>query len=89
MELTASVGEPLWITFEGGACPPQPCYLDITANLRCQYVTISWPCTGCLLQQTSVLANPSSATVWTPVPGDSPVTLPIGPGNKFFRLSCP
>jgi len=41
------------------------------------------------LQKTDVLQTPSSATVWTDVPGGSPATVPIGPGNAFFRLIRP
>jgi hypothetical protein len=57
-------------------------------------LVICWPvtCAPYLLEQTSVLSNPGPST-WTPV-ATSPVvngnqyclTLPIQPGNKFFRL---
>jgi PA14 domain/Bacterial Ig-like domain/GLEYA domain len=41
------------------------------------------------LQMTDVLQTPSSATVWTDVPGGSPASVPIGSGNAFFRLIRP
>jgi hypothetical protein len=54
---------------------------------------ISWgakgPCPAYRLQGTAVLANPSSATIWNNIPGASPVSVPIGGGNQFFRLISP
>jgi len=54
---------------------------------------ITWPsdapCHNWRLQSTGELANPSSATVWTDVPGVSPQDVDITPGNKFFRLISP
>ena len=41
------------------------------------------------LQAATVLANPTWATVWSNVPGKSPVTLPAWGGGMFFRLVCP
>jgi hypothetical protein len=41
------------------------------------------------LQKTDALQTPSSATVWTDVPGGSPASVPIGSGNAFFRLIRP
>jgi len=41
------------------------------------------------LQKTDALQTPSSATVWTDVPGTSPVSVPIGPGSAIFRLVRP
>ena len=53
---------------------------------------ITWPSgapCNWKLQSTGALANPSSATVWTDVPGGSPQDVTIGPGSRFFRLARP
>jgi hypothetical protein len=41
------------------------------------------------LQKTDALQTPSSATIWTDVPGGSPASVPIGPGSAIFRLIRP
>lgn len=41
------------------------------------------------LESASTLARPVTATVWTPVPGGSPATLPAQPANLFFRAAYP
>ena len=45
-------------------------------------VVVTWGATGFVLQQKSDL----NGWTWTDVPGSSPVSLPVGSGNKFFRL---
>jgi hypothetical protein len=67
-------------------CPPPP---TLTIERSGASVLISWTGGGYCLQSTPLLANPSAATVWTTVPGASPVTLPIESGVRFFRLVCP
>lgn len=61
-------------------------------------VIVSWPSpsTGFILQETSVLAIPSSSTVWSPngasqtLNGDQlQITIPAPTGNKYFRLYQP
>lgn len=92
----------------GGGPPPRgpralvpPCTpKELTIVLSGINVVVSWDVAmggnQFQLQQTSVLASPSSATVWTPVPqtpqnqgGRRSVTIPIAPGAKFFRLIRP
>jgi hypothetical protein len=51
-------------------------------------VVIQW--TGPFrLESASVLAQPIAATVWSPVVGASPATLPVESGNLFFRAVYP
>jgi hypothetical protein len=47
-------------------------------------VVISWPRAGYTLQSTASLSSPA----WADAPGgtNNPVTVPIGPGNQYFRL---
>jgi hypothetical protein len=57
-------------------------------------VVISWPSDGSdlVLQETSNLGAPSWTTVNNPPTDDGftkTVTLPLGAGNKFFRLKKP
>jgi hypothetical protein len=73
--------------------PVNPCVgpasLAITRSPDGTSVTISWSGTGFRLQSTTALTGPAT-TVWTDVPGTSPVTLPVQPGvNKFYRVTCP
>ena len=46
-------------------------------------VSLSWLLGGYTLQQNASLTSPGS---WTDLGTNSPVTLPIGTGSKFFRL---
>ncbi|MCI0745269.1 MAG: hypothetical protein L0Y58_07680 [Verrucomicrobia subdivision 3 bacterium] len=85
----AAVGEPLWICPTGGPVPASPCFLAIFPCLANATVTLSWPCSACVLQSTPALGVPVSGTVWTTVPGSSPVTVPITGSSQFFRLFCP
>ena len=50
-------------------------------------LTLSWTEPGLVLQETAILPPPS----WTDVPGgtNSPVTVTIGTGSKFFTLRKP
>lgn len=50
--------------------------------------TLTWAAVGFTLQENSNLSNPTN---WTNVVGgsNSPVTISIGSGNKFFRLRKP
>ena len=70
---------------------PQPCTPNTTLliTLSGNNMVISWSGAGYRLQATTLLANPSSATVWSNIPGTSPVTLPASDPQKFFRLVCP
>ena len=62
-------------------------------------VVVAWPfpSSGFVLQQTSALASPPSAIVWTDalslaavhVGSDWTVTIPSPAGNRFFRLRKP
>ena len=61
-------------------------------------VVVSWPdpSTGFILQETSILANPSASTIWTKVTatsvvvnGEKTVTVPSPVGNRFYRLDKP
>ena len=49
-------------------------------------VIISWSGNGYQLQGTPSIHAPP--IVWTTIPGQSPVPLPIGNTNRFFRLIC-
>ncbi|MEO5802295.1 MAG: hypothetical protein ABIR24_02095, partial [Verrucomicrobiota bacterium] len=50
--------------------------------------TLTWAAVGFMLQENSNLSNPTN---WTNVAGgsNSPVTISIGSGTKFFRLKKP
>ena len=65
------------------AATPAPA---LSANLSVNQLTISWPAdaTGFTLENADSLANPA----WSQVSGvvNNSVTVPVGPGNKFFRL---
>jgi len=54
-------------------------------------LVISWNSTAsCPFRLQSTDSLDGAATVWTDIPGSSPVTVPIAPvGNKFFRLIRP
>jgi len=52
-------------------------------------IVLSWSGGGYHLEGATVLANPSSATVWTSIPGTSPITRPASGAQMFFRLVCP
>jgi hypothetical protein len=47
-------------------------------------VMLSWAAPDYCLESAASLPG-----VWAPVPGASPVFVPLGPGNLFFRLVCP
>jgi hypothetical protein len=81
---------PTFVTFLAGSSAPR---LAIARSGN--QVVLSWPVSaaGYFLEQASALANPSSATVWTPVGvtpvvvgGRNNVTVAAGPGTKAFRL---
>lgn len=69
-------------------CPCQPNPV-LSIALNGSNIVISWSGSGYRLESTTTLANPSSATVWSNVPGTSSVTLPASGPQKFFRLVCP
>jgi hypothetical protein len=88
--LLPMVPNPTVVTFTAGVSLPQLA-IALSGNLA----VLSWPvsATGFILEQTSALANPASATVWTPVGvtptvvgGRNNVTVPAGPDTKAFRL---
>jgi hypothetical protein len=70
--------------------------LSLSVSLAQGSVIISWPDSGSagfFLEQTTALANPST---WTPVNaivqtsgGTDSVQLPLGAGNRFYRLHKP
>ena len=49
-------------------------------------IVLSWNDAAYHLQVAPVSV---SSAVWTNVPGASPLSLPIGPGTRFFRLINP
>lgn len=81
---------PTFVTFVAGSSAPR-----LTIARSGNQVVLSWPVSaaGFFLEQTAALANPASATVWTPVGvtpvvvgGRNNVTVAAGPGPKVFRL---
>jgi hypothetical protein len=65
--------------------PPPVLHITPSAN----NVIINWA-GPYRLESTTALANPSSATVWTPVVGTAPVTVATGgSGQTFFRAVFP
>ena len=82
----------------GAASPPQP-ELSLTVSRAGTSLVVKWPfpSTGFVLQQTSALAAPPSAILWTdaifpaaiPVGSDWTVTIPSPSGNRYFRLRRP
>lgn len=81
---------PTFVTFLAGSSGPR---LAIARSGN--QAVLSWPvsATGFILEQTSALATPDSATVWTPVgitptvvSGRNNVTVSAGTGVKLFRL---
>jgi hypothetical protein len=67
-------------------CPPPP---TLTIVRTGNNVVISWDGDGFRLQTTPTLNPPGPPFAWTDLVGDSPVTIPIGPGNIFIRAICP
>jgi hypothetical protein len=81
---------PTVVTFVAGGAQPL-----LTIARSGNQAVLSWEASavGYRLEQTSALANPVSATVWTDVgatpavvDGRNNVTVAAGPGNKSFRL---
>ena len=70
-------------TASSGSERPELTYVNSGGQL-----TFSWAGAGFKLQQSADLANPAG---WSDVPngGSSPVTVPIGSNNQFFRLLKP
>lgn len=74
-------------------CPPSsPCSRPAPKGaiaLSGGNVVISWNAVDYRLEGTSIIANPASATVWTPIPGTSPIVHAPSNWYQFFRLVCP
>ena len=91
----AIAGTTYWIRLDGyqGAfgdidmwwgCYPE----NFAINRSGPNAVISWTGAGYQLEATTTLQGP--ATVWTPIPGASPVSVPLSFANaRFFRLLCP
>ena len=67
------------------SAPPQPAAPTLFYHRSGNQLAFSWAGAGFALQSNGKLANPAG---WVAVPngGQSPVTVTIGPGKKFFRL---
>ena len=70
------------------SAPPQPAAPTLFYHRSGNQLAFSWAGAGFALQSNGKLANPAG---WVAVPngGQSPVTVTIGPGKKFFRLKSP
>jgi hypothetical protein len=67
-------------------CPPN---MALSITLAGANTVLAWGGNGYRLEGATVLASPSSATVWTSIAGGSPVTLSASGPQRFFRLVCP
>jgi hypothetical protein len=93
--LVGSWGDDAVYVFTGLEPPPPPqLAIEHTAN----NVRLSWPlsASGFVLDETSALESPPTATVWSEIPApyesDGTVnfaTLPLAAENKFYRLRKP
>jgi hypothetical protein len=70
------------------AAPPAPLPSLTIVNNHNGTVTVSWPlsATGWGLETATALANPTLWTLCTAGVVSNSITLPAGPGAKFFRL---
>jgi len=91
---TNVTGANVTVNFVVNAVPPRLSILCTNAGS----VSLCWPLppASFVLERTSQLLSPPQTTVWTPVgiayvtnPPDVSVTVPLAPGNSFFRLRQP
>jgi hypothetical protein len=66
------------------SCGPVAISYDGAGN-----VVLTWADSCCTLQGATALSSDPAQTVWTPIGGTSPLTLPAGSPLQFFRTSSP